>query len=72
MINIMMILIGILFTFLALIFTTYLLDDINTITEDGVESDYITKWMIIPQIMYILNIILLLFSSYMLFHTIMK
>lgn len=67
-----MILIGILFTFLALIFTTYLLDDINTITEDGVESDYITKWMIIPQIMYILNIILLLFSSYMLFHTIMK
>lgn len=72
MINIMMILIGILFTFLALIFTTYLLDDINTITEDGVERDYITKWMIIPQIMYILNIILLLFSSYMLFHTIMK
>lgn len=70
-INIMMILIGIMFTILALLFTTYLLDDINTITG-GVERDYINKWIIIPQIMYILNIILLVVSISMLFLIIIK
>ena len=70
-INIMMILIGIMFTILALLFTTYLLDDINTITE-GVERDYINKWIIIPQIMYVLNIILLVVSVGMLFLIIIK
>jgi hypothetical protein len=71
-INTMMILIGIMFTILALLFTTYLLDDINTITEDGVERDYINKWIIIPQIMYVLNIILLIISISMLFLIIIK
>lgn len=66
-VNVMLILVSIIFTVIALIFATYLLDDIKTFTTDTSDYHYIDKWIIIPQIMYATNIILLLISLYTLY-----
>jgi len=68
LVNVMLILIAIVFTIIALIFATYLLDDIKTFTRDTSDYHYIDKWIIIPQIMYVTNIMLLLISLYTLFN----
>jgi len=67
-INIMMIFVSIIFTIIALIFATYLLDDIQTFKKGTSDYDYIDKWIIIPQIMYATNVVLLLISLYTLFN----
>ena len=67
-INILMIFISIIFTIIALLITSYLLDDIKLFTEDTSNYNYINKWMIIPQIMYATNIVLFLISLYTLYN----
>lgn len=67
-VNIMLIFISIIFTIIALLIASYLLDDIRTFKKDTSDYNYIDKWVIIPQIMYGTNIVLLLISLYTLFN----
>lgn len=70
--NVAFIIISLLFLICALVICLYIIQDLKLMSKNIDNTKYLHKWLIIPQIVFVIEIIIILFGGFTLYRELMK